>query len=233
MQSKRSQKLPELRMVLVGKAGAGKSAAGNTLLGKKVFRSALSYTGVTKECQKEKEEFEGQIVSVVDTPPLFDINMTEYEAKNEIVNCVSLAAPGPHVFLVVIQPNRFTEDEQQTVKLIQQVFGEKSSAYAMVLLTHGDELEFEEVNIESFINGNPNLRKFIHQCHGGYHVLNNRKKDPEQVRELLMKINLMVGRNGGSHYADMLRKAEKAIRVGKLSRENLESKKENGFCTFL
>uniref|UniRef100_A0A8C6P7N3 AIG1-type G domain-containing protein n=1 Tax=Nothobranchius furzeri TaxID=105023 RepID=A0A8C6P7N3_NOTFU len=118
------------RIVVLGKTGAGKSSLANTLFGEKVCETNHSPTSGTAKCQAESRIVNGRSVTVIDTPGFFDTGRSEEEMKVEIVRCITECAPGPHVFIIVLKVEKYTEQENEVINRMADYFSDDALRFS-------------------------------------------------------------------------------------------------------
>ncbi|XP_052080610.1 uncharacterized protein LOC127718585 [Mytilus californianus] len=222
----------EIRIVLIGRTGHGKSATGNSLLGSDHFLSQMSSSSVTKKCKRGEYKWKGKKVVIVDTPGLFDTATTNETVTKEIIKCIGMTSPGPHVMVLVVSLGRFTNDEQETVKHFVNLFGENVFRHMIVIFTRKDELSKYNRSIDQYVETSQNdLKTILGKCENRFIAFNNDavgQSKLEQVDGFFEMVESMRIKNGGACYTNELYKEAELALQGRMriEREALEMKME-------
>ncbi|CAG2231255.1 unnamed protein product [Mytilus edulis] len=142
----------------------------------------------------------GKLICLVDTPGLQDISRNNEDIQKEIKNCIDFTTPGPHAVILVGQLIRFTEEDEETLKLFCSYFGENVAQYVIVLFTRFDDMKRE-------------MEKIL--------IIQGTSAE-SQVQRLLDIVDNLVKENGGLHY----RNEDYENAKKELQRQAIETKKK-------
>uniref|UniRef100_A0AAQ6IDY9 AIG1-type G domain-containing protein n=3 Tax=Anabas testudineus TaxID=64144 RepID=A0AAQ6IDY9_ANATE len=173
--------MSELRVVLLENSWSKRREVGNLLLRQTVFDKEPNCS------QRISGTLENKKISVINTQ---DLSFSKVDELTEFVkHCVSQSAPGPHVFLLVLQPENFTEEHKQTLWKVLENFSDRSFNHSVVLiLPHRVESSFENYM------ENPALKDLIRKCR--YRYLKQNNLDHEA---LLTRMGQIVKENNGQY----------------------------------
>ncbi|XP_070779739.1 GTPase IMAP family member 9 [Enoplosus armatus] len=207
----------ELRLVVLGRTGAGKRSTVGNILGLQDPQQGTDDAGVTQECSKHRGEAAGREVVVVSSPAWFGSGCDPKERRRHISSFIALSSPGPHAFLLCVPVNQPADGEAKALDVLEELFGSSAvSTNTIVLFTHTEELEEDEQLEEYLVTWRKDLRELAERCGERYHTLETRSGEPEErkaVEELLEKVEQAVRESGTQHFScPLYQEAEERVR---------------------
>ncbi|XP_048034562.1 E3 ubiquitin/ISG15 ligase TRIM25-like isoform X2 [Megalobrama amblycephala] len=142
-----SSSVSDLRIVLLGKNITENNRVGNFILGRAAFESEAP-ADVELNIEKHKGKLKDRDVTVINAPHLLRPNLSISQITQGVKECVNLSAPGPHVIILVLQENDFSDNNRHRVKYVLNEFSKEALKHTLVLT---DEREINSSCIHQLI----------------------------------------------------------------------------------
>ncbi|XP_015258605.1 PREDICTED: GTPase IMAP family member 8-like isoform X2 [Cyprinodon variegatus] len=143
--------VPELRVVLLGGSWSQRMSVGNFILGDDYFK-VPNFVGISRRVEKNK-------LTVINT---LDLDSSAEDKLEEFLHeFKTISAPGPHVFLLVIQPEKFTEKDRNRMCCVLQTFSDQSFEHSLIMILKPNK--YSAYSVTPYVN-KPALQELIKKC---------------------------------------------------------------------
>ncbi|KAI4800708.1 hypothetical protein KUCAC02_007149 [Chaenocephalus aceratus] len=201
----------ELRLVVLGRDGAGRRSAVCSILGLQDSEQG-SETPVIQESSKHRGEAAGRQVEVVSSGSWFGSGCDPQERRRNISSFISLSSPGPHAFLLCLPLNQSSDAEALALQVLDQLLGSSAiRTRTFILFTHTEELQEDETLEEYLLTWRKDLLQLVETCGARYHTFERGERAVEQLMEKVEQVE--SSESGEKHFScDLYREAEERVR---------------------
>ncbi|XP_078496406.1 uncharacterized protein LOC144752268 isoform X2 [Lissotriton helveticus] len=204
----------DLRIVLIGETGVGKRVLECISSEGEVQKSAAGSRSMATVCEKKTCIRGGRTLTLVDAPGLLGGIGSREELAEEIGQCVVMSSPGPHAVLLVLSVGHFTKAQEEAVRIIQDLFGEETGKYTIVIFAREYGLKKDEMH-GLIQESKGKIKEMIAKCGNRFCTFDTSatgERNDWQLSKLVTMIDKMVVESGGSCYSNTLwKEAEKEL----------------------
>jgi hypothetical protein len=185
----------------------------------------------------------GRQIKVVDTPGNMDTGGRD--VRDEVTKAIAALSPGPHAFLIVLQPGRATEEEKRVIKQLKGLFGDETFLeHTIIVMTKKADITDENedpIDIHSFIDkmAASDVKELYEQCGRRIVAVENKHSSQDEkqryAKEIADEVLKMGGYYSHAYFKLLMEKKIQAEEVARLRREIEKVAKETdrSFCTIL
>ncbi len=164
-----------MRIVLLGSSVSENSLVGNLILGRAAFNSEAPPHVVERVGGRLKDRY----MIIINSPQLFQRNISDHQITQSVRECVNLSDPGPHVIVLLLKHDQCSAEDQERVEKVLDSFSESVYQHTMVLTTQ-EPTETSDV-----------LQKIIQKCANRHFGLQRSSSTDDllQTLEHIVKMN--------------------------------------------
>ncbi|KAK7918797.1 hypothetical protein WMY93_010081 [Mugilogobius chulae] len=181
--------MSELTLVLLGNNRSLKASVGNLLLKKTEFTEHT-------ECVKGNRTIEDKQLTVIYSPDQLLTTSSKQELEQFITHMKDVSASGPHVFLLIVQPENFTEHHKKILESVLE--SEKAFDSSLILIST------PRAETQGF------MKKYMSESHIEEMIVRCRYRymwmDPTDLNQTDLNTNELKRKELSSRIGDMLTK---------------------------